>query len=67
VPCGESEALDMKCSFCDGTIPTGKGKMLVKNDGRVFHYCSSKCQKNSRLKRDGKKLKWTKMYAKQKK
>lgn len=57
----------MKCSFCDDAIPQGKGKMFVKNDGRIFQFCSSKCQKNFRLKRDGKKMKWTKTYEKFKK
>ena len=52
----------MKCSFCEGTVPKGKGKMLVKNDGRIFTFCGSKCQKNFRMNRDGKKTKWTKTY-----
>lgn len=37
--------------------------MFVKNDGRIFQFCSSKCQKNFRLKRDGKKMKWTKKFS----
>ncbi len=57
----------MKCSFCDGTVLKGRGKMFVKNDGRTFTFCGSKCQKNFRLKRDGKKMKWTKTYEKFKK
>jgi len=56
----------MKCSFCDETIPHGRGKMFVKNDGRIFYFCNSKCQNNFRLGRDGKETKWTKTYAKQK-
>lgn len=39
--------------------------MLVKNDGQIEWTCSSKCKKNLRvLKRDPRKLKWTKKYAK---
>jgi len=39
--------------------------MLVKNDGTVFWFCSSKCKKNMlELKRDSRKLKWTKKYVK---
>jgi large subunit ribosomal protein L24e len=36
----------MKCSFCSQTIPQGRGKILVKNDGRIFNFCNSKCQRN---------------------
>ena len=50
----------MKCSFCGDNIPKGRGKMFVKNDGRLFYFCNSKCQKNFKLGRDGKKKEWTK-------
>jgi len=49
----------MKCSICRETIPKGSGKIYVGNDGRIFYFCSSKCQKNWRLGRTPKKLKWT--------
>ena len=42
----------------------GKGVMFVKNDGKIFHFCSSKCRKNFRLGRDGKNLKWTGKFEK---
>lgn len=48
----------MKCSFCGSTIKPGTGKMFVKNDGTVIIWCSSKCEKNYRLGRVSKKLKW---------
>ena len=35
-----------ECSFCGQEIEPGTGKMFVKRDGSVFHYCSSKCEKN---------------------
>jgi large subunit ribosomal protein L24e len=57
----------MKCSFCDGTIPKGRGKMVVRADGRVSYFCSSKCQRNSKLGRDGKSVKWTKRFRDRKK
>jgi large subunit ribosomal protein L24e len=39
--------------------------MLVKNDGSVFWFCSSKCRKNMLvLKRDPRRLKWTNKYVK---
>jgi len=50
----------MICSFCKGKIEKGTGRMFVKNDGRVFYFCSSKCFKNWRLGREGKKMRWVK-------
>jgi large subunit ribosomal protein L24e len=50
----------VKCSFCGENVPEGKGKIFVKNDGRVFNFCRSKCQKNFRMKRVGKSVRWTK-------
>ncbi len=55
-----------KCSFCGENIPEGRGKMLVKNDGRIFHFCSSKCEKNWELGREGKRVKWTQTSRKEK-
>lgn len=53
----------MQCSFCGGNIPKGKGIMYVKADGKVFYFCSSKCKKNTlKLKRVGRKIRWTKRY-----
>ncbi len=48
----------MKCSVCKNNIPKGTGKMFVRNDGRVYYFCSSKCQRNFNLGRVPKKLKW---------
>ncbi len=53
------------CIYCDRSIPKGSGSMLVKNDGTVLWFCSAKCKKNMiELKRDPRKLKWTKKYVK---
>ena len=39
--------------------------MLALNNGTVLWFCSSKCKKNMLvLKRDPRKLKWTKKYVK---
>lgn len=35
-----------KCSFCSGELKSGRGRMFVKNDGRIFYYCSKKCERN---------------------
>lgn len=49
----------MKCSFCKGDIESGTGKMFVRNDGKVFYFCSSKCEKNMlKLRREPKDVKW---------
>lgn len=48
----------MKCSVCKKNVPAGRGKMFVRNDGKVFHFCRSKCEKNWELGREPKKLKW---------
>ncbi|MHC1635450.1 MAG: 50S ribosomal protein L24e [Candidatus Methanospirareceae archaeon] len=51
--------MGLKCSFCDGDIEMGTGKMYVKKDGTVFYFCSSKCERNMiKLGRKRKKVKW---------
>lgn len=48
-----------KCSFCNKEIPPGTGIMFVRNDGKIFYFCSSKCERNMlKLGRKPKKLKW---------
>ncbi len=41
--------------------------MLVQDDGRIFHYCGSKCEKNSKLGRKAIHTKWSKRFEKAKK
>lgn len=49
----------MKCSFCSEEIEKGTGKMFVRNDGKLFYFCSSKCEKNMlKLRREPKNVKW---------
>jgi large subunit ribosomal protein L24e len=50
------------CSYCGRPIEPGTGLMYVKNDGTILWFCSSKCFKSWKLKRDPRKLKWTKKY-----
>jgi large subunit ribosomal protein L24e len=53
------------CFFCGKRIAPSQGVMLVRNDGSIQWTCSSKCKKNLRdLKRDPRKLKWTRKYVK---
>ncbi len=39
--------------------------MLVLKSGTIRYFCSKKCEKNWRMGRDPKKLKWTKSSRKQ--
>lgn len=34
--------------------------MFVRNTGEIFYWCSSKCEKNFRMGRERKKLRWIK-------
>jgi large subunit ribosomal protein L24e len=55
-----------RCSFCRKDIELGTGKMFVKKDGTVLHFCSSKCEKNRlKLKRVPRKVTWIKKKRKQ--
>ncbi|MBW2988064.1 50S ribosomal protein L24e [Candidatus Woesearchaeota archaeon] len=49
----------MRCSFCNKRIPEGTGTMYVKASGKIFYFCSSKCEKNMlKLKRKPTKVEW---------
>ncbi len=57
----------MRCSFCNENIEAGTGKMFVRNDGKVFYFCSSKCEKNMlKLGREPKDVKWVTKKKKEK-
>lgn len=47
-----------KCSFCRKIYEFPRGLTLALNDGRVLHFCSSKCRKNSELGRKSSKVNW---------
>jgi len=58
----------MECTFCGKEIQRGTGIMYVKKDGKVFHYCFSKCEKNHlKLKRVPRHTLWTKAFKAEKK
>jgi len=48
-----------QCDFCGTDIEPGTGTMFVFVDGRVVHYCSSKCEKNADLGRVPRDVEWT--------
>jgi len=53
----------VKCTFTGREEHPHKGIHLIKNDGTVEYYSSSKAIKNARkLRRDKRKLKWTEAY-----
>lgn len=54
----------MKCVFCSKPQQPGKGIIFVYSDGRVIYFCSSKCRRNFRMKRNPKKIKWARQIEK---
>ncbi|MBD3354730.1 50S ribosomal protein L24e [Candidatus Woesearchaeota archaeon] len=48
-----------KCSFCGDNIEKGTGKMYIKKDGKILHFCSGKCEKNMlKLRKKPTNVKW---------
>jgi len=54
-----------KCFFCGNSTPPARGKMFIRNDGKIFYFCNSKCQSNWKLRREGKRTRWTHTFRKE--
>lgn len=53
-----------QCSFCGAPVYPGHGQIFIRNDCKIFRFCTGKCRKNFGMKRNPMKLKWTKTFRK---
>merc|ERR1712102_197840 len=50
------------CSYSGYKIYPGRGKRMVKADGRVFNFLSHKCERSHLMKRNPREINWTVLY-----
>lgn len=51
------------CIFCKRHYKDPRGLTVFTFDGKSIHYCSSKCIRNHKLKRDPRKTNWVRKRA----
>ena len=57
----------VKCIFCGKEEYAFRGVHLIKNDGEIAYFCSSKCRHNMiKLGRDRRKVKWAEAFREKK-
>ncbi|MBS3074039.1 50S ribosomal protein L24 [Candidatus Pacearchaeota archaeon] len=56
-----------KCTFCGREYEAPYGLTEFDTTGHTRHYCSSKCRKNFKMRRESDKVKWTSIYHEKKK
>ncbi|MEK9774079.1 MAG: 50S ribosomal protein L24e [Candidatus Woesearchaeota archaeon] len=57
----------VNCSFSGKELPKWKGRMLIRNNGRILYFVNSKAMKNFlKLGRKSLKTRWTADYKKSK-
>jgi large subunit ribosomal protein L24e len=56
-----------KCTFCGNSIERGTGKIYVKKDAKILHFCSMKCEKNHiKLGRKFLETRWSRKFKREK-
>ena len=54
-----------KCTFCGKEIEIGTGTLYIKDDSKMFNFCTLKCKKNHlKLKRTPVHTRWTLRFKK---
>ncbi len=55
----------VKCTFCGKEVEAGTGTIYIKDDAKMFNFCSMKCRKNQlKLKRNPVHTTWTERFKK---